>query len=499
MGVRVAQCCWAVSAACSALDAPIMSFAPRTFLDSASHETGFSAHAMPKTNKTKDALRKNGVAHPSPTRPKVNSFFAGIGGFDLGFERAGIPPAFHCEIHAFCSSVLRRHWPEVPSVRNILEATADQIPRADIWCGGFPCQDVSVARGWLGRDGLRGKNTGLFYPFAALVSARLPQVVLMENVTGLLSSHDGRDFAVILQTFRELGYGVAWRVLNTRYFGAPQSRPRVYICAWRNSGINAVDVLYEAGSTFHPESQRLGFLRPTTSMATGAHVPEVAFCLAATSGRHTGTDWSRSYVSYHDQVRRLTPTECERLQGLPEGWTLPDEDYHLSEDELDTLRYHAIGNAVSVPVVEWVAGRIGRLYQSPTATGSKGPGHWETVEHAVNRVQDFALSKASYFRISQAAGRDDAPAIKWSSGGVMADGLCLMAPVSSAPNTPAPSRFVDVLDKAKPPARYFLSPNAAKGILRRIASQNRELFGPLDAALKRLANLPDFVRKEART
>lgn len=172
---------------------------------------------------------------------KLNSFFAGIGGFDLGFERAGIAPAFHCEVNSFCTHVLRRHWPKVPCVPNILELTAEQIPDADVWSGGFPCQDVSVARGWLGRDGLNGKNTGLFYPFAELVKQKLPPVVLMENVSGLLNSHNGRDFAVILQTFQMLGYGVAWRIFNTRYFGAPQSRPRVYICAWKGSVLTRVE------------------------------------------------------------------------------------------------------------------------------------------------------------------------------------------------------------------------------------------------------------------
>jgi DNA (cytosine-5)-methyltransferase 1 len=327
----------------------------------------------------------------------------------------------------------------------------------------------------------------LFYPFAQLVKDRLPPVVIMENVTGLLNSHDGRDFAVILQTFRDLGYGVAWRVMNTRYFGAPQSRPRVYICAWRSSGRRAFDVLFETGATFHPENQRHGFLRQTICKKTGAHVPEVAFCLAATSGRHTGTDWSRSYISYHDEVRRLTPTECERLQGFPEGWTLPNEDFHLSDDAIDTLRYQAIGNAVSVPVVEWVARRVRTgLRQAATHTAGDANGMAD-IDYAVQRVPDFASKKAVKVQISAFVGRDDAPKIKWSSGGIMIGGRCLMAPVSSSPNTPVKSLFVNALDRAKPSNRYFLSPNAATGILRRVASQDRELFAPLDAALRRLS------------
>lgn len=442
---------------------------------------------MATQKNSKSDARPQQAASRSKRKPTVNSFFAGIGGFDLGFERAGISPSFHCEINKFCISVLRRHWPKVPCVPNILEVSADDIPDAEVWCGGFPCQDVSVARGWLGRDGLKGKNTGLFYPFAELVKQKLPQVVLMENVTGLLSSHDGGDFAVILQTFQSLGYGVAWRIFNTRYFGAPQSRPRVYICAWKGSAVNAVNVLYESGETHLPESPRLGFLRPTICLETGAHVPEVAFCLAATSGRHTGTDWSRSYVSYEDEVRRLTPTECEKLQGFPDSWTVPDEDFHLSEDDIDTLRYHAIGNAVSVPVVEWVAKRIRTELKATEANGNGSGVTSKALDYATARVPEFATARAVSIQIDKFDGHDQAPKIKWSNGGVMFKGACLMASVSPAPKKPVFTRLVDALDNTKPSSRYFLSTNAATGILRRVESQQRTLFGPLDAALRRLS------------
>lgn len=419
---------------------------------------------------------------------KLNSFFAGIGGFDLGFERAGIAPSFHCEIDNFCAHVLRRHWPKVPCVPNILELKADQIPDADIWSGGFPCQDVSLARGGLGREGLKGKNTGLFYPFAELVRQKTPQVVLMENVSGLLNSHQGRDFAVIMQSFQKMGYGIAWRIFNSRYFGAPQSRPRVYICAWKGSAKKAVNALYESGPTKLPENPRLGFMRQTNCLTTGAYVPEVAFCLAATSGRHTGTDWSRTYISYYDEVRRLTPTECERLQGFPESWTLPHEDFLLSEDAIDSLRYHAIGNAVSVPVVEWIAKRIKAELQTHNAISKCGEKAIQVIEYTKKRVPYFKEKKSITVKIETFVDRDDAPKIKWNNGGVMFEGLCHMAQVSPAPKKTIHTKVVDLLDSSKPVPRYFLSPNAAAGILRRVKSQDRQLFAPLDIALRRLAN-----------
>lgn len=429
-------------------------------------------------------------------KPRLNSFFAGIGGFDLGFERAGFVSSFHCELNKFCASVLNRHWPEAKHAGDIAELSPEDVPDAEVWCGGFPCQDVSVARGWLGRDGLDGKNTGLFYPFAELVRAKRPAVVLMENVTGLLNSHDGRDFAVILQTFQEMGYGVAWRVLNTRYFGAPQSRPRVYICAWRDSGVEAVNVLYEPGHTQHPENPRLGFLRKTVCDQTSAHVPEVAFCLAATSGRHTGTDWSRTYIAYHDEVRRLTPTECEKLQGFPEGWTRPQADVHMSDDDIDSARYHAIGNAVSVPVVEWVAKRIRAEIKNPAVTPDISDKK-ACIDFVKELVPDFASKSASVVQISAFSGRENAPKVKWSSGGFMVGGECVMAKVSAAPHRLVYSRLVDILDKKKPSSRYFLSRNAATGIIRRVTNQERSLFEPLDLALRRLAKTEaELVVKE---
>ncbi|WP_318827239.1 DNA cytosine methyltransferase [Burkholderia cepacia] len=212
-------------------------------------------------------------------------------------------------------------------------------------------------------------------------------------------------------------------------------------------------------------------------------MPEVAFCLAATSGRHTGTDWSRTYISYHDEVRRLTPTECEKLQGFPESWTLPHEDFHLSDDAIDTLRYHAIGNAVSVPVVEWVAKRI----KAELRADEENVEPHQEIEYAKARVPYFKDKKAITVKIETFADHDDAPKIKWNNGGVMFDGVCLMAPVSPAPKKPIHTKVVDLLDSSKPSSRYFLSPNAATGILRRVESQDRQLFAPLDAALRRLA------------
>ena len=298
---------------------------------------------------------------------RAASFFAGIGGFDLGFERAGIKTVWQCEINDFCLDILGKHWPDVLRATDIQEVDANDIPESEIWTGGFPCQDVSLAR--MGpRRGLRGSQSRLFYDFARLIEACRPELVVLENVAALLSSHNGRDFAIILRTLADIGYGVAWRVLDSRYFGIPQSRTRVFIVGSLRGPDSAGSVLFdpECGDRDSEKSRSNGskFVSPfaiSVGNPQQGFVKKLAHCLYAESARHTGTDWSRNYVSYPDgRVRRLTPLETERLQGFPDDWTLP---VHTIENAntLDSARYHACGNAVSVPVAEWLGRRIAAL------------------------------------------------------------------------------------------------------------------------------------------
>jgi DNA (cytosine-5)-methyltransferase 1 len=304
------------------------------------------------------------AAIDDPPRVKVASFFAGIGGFDLGFERAGMETVWQCEKKAFCLDILEQHWPWVPRATDILEVNANDIPNAAIWAGGFPCQDVSLAR--MGpRSGLRGKQSGLFYDFAELIGERRPPLVILENVAALLSSHDGRDFAIVLRTLADLGYGLAWRVLDSRYFGVPQSRTRVFVVGSLGGAASAGEVLFESECGDRDlEKSRSDGTKSVSPFAISVGNPEQGFvkklahCLYAESARHTGTDWSRNYVSYPDgRVRRLTPLETERLQGFPDDWTMPKEVIE-NENTLDSARYHACGNAVSVPVAEWIGQRV---------------------------------------------------------------------------------------------------------------------------------------------
>lgn len=298
---------------------------------------------------------------------KVASFFSGIGGFDIGFEKAGFDISVQCEIEPFCRSILDKHWPSTPKLQDIKEVNISDIPTSTIWVGGFPCQDLSLAR--MGqRAGLRGSKSGLFYEFARLVGEGKPRVLVIENVAGLLSSHKGRDLGMLLSTLAELGYAVGWRTFNSKNFGVPQSRQRVYIIGCYRDERGPGEILFE------PERSERGAKKsgqngkkPETpfqkivgdTSGSGPVIQSIAYCLYATSARHTGTDWSRNYVCYPNagMVRRLIPSECEGVMAFPKNWTLPS-DHLLTGDDLDSARYHALGNAVTPPVAEWIATKI---------------------------------------------------------------------------------------------------------------------------------------------
>jgi len=165
---------------------------------------------------------------------KVGSLFAGIGGFDLGFERAGFTVAWHAEIDRAASAILTYRWPGVPNLGDVTKINGSSIEPVDVICGGFPCQDLSVAGK---RAGFTGKRSVLAFEFLRIVAemrsatnGRAPAFIVLENVPGLFSSAGGRDFGALLDALGELGpMDIAWRVLDSRYFGVAQRRRRVFV------------------------------------------------------------------------------------------------------------------------------------------------------------------------------------------------------------------------------------------------------------------------------
>ncbi len=189
---------------------------------------------------------------------KHASFFSGVGGLDLGFERAGIETVSVSEIDPYANAVLAERFPSAPNLGSITEVKANDIPESDIWSGGFPCQDLSVAGK---RAGFAGKRSSLAFTFLDLVEQRRPRWLVLENVPGLFSSNDGADFGRLLYEMEQLRYGVSWRTLDARYFGVAQRRRRVFLVASLESD-RAGEVLLECeGCERHPspsQPQRKG-------------------------------------------------------------------------------------------------------------------------------------------------------------------------------------------------------------------------------------------------
>ena len=174
------------------------------------------------------------------TKLRVLSLFAGIGGFDLGLERTGgFETVAFCEIEPFAVSILNKHWPEVPVYGDVRELSADRLSAdglaVDVICGGFPCQDVSVAGK---RAGIQeGTRSGLWSEVARLAGELRPQFLLVENVAGLLSGPSERPggwFGRVLGDLAELGYDAEWENIPAAALGAPHRRERIYLLAYPN-------------------------------------------------------------------------------------------------------------------------------------------------------------------------------------------------------------------------------------------------------------------------
>lgn len=334
------------------------------------------------------------------------SLFSGVGGMDIGFAWAGWRHAFFAEIEPFGRAVLAERFPGVPvysDVRDVPECERGEWDRLDVLTFGSPCQDLSVAGK---RRGLDGDRSGLFWEAMRIAGdgPLRPRALLMENVHGLLSSNGGRDFALVLDAMAERGYRWSYRVLDSQHAGVPQRRRRVFVLAIadddpRAERIGEVLALAEGGGGDSPtrepswpdvaaraRSCTPGGSRviPTVAakwakgsggpagdefqnlvwgeeIAVGVNAanPNVAATLPTNSqGGQRTTDLSGAYVC-GPAVRRLTPMECERLQGWPDGWT--DIPWNGKPHAPDTNRYAGIVNGVTAPVAYWIAARLGEV------------------------------------------------------------------------------------------------------------------------------------------
>lgn len=321
--------------------------------------------------------------------------FAGIGGFEVGIEEAfGLcrqsnlrecfPDATQCrgeggastrhgaenatcigysEIDRYASAIYREHFPEHRNFGDATKLNPRELPDFDLLVGGFPCQAFSIAGKRAGFMDARGT---LFFEIARVLEHKRPRYFLLENVEGLLSHDDRKTIVAIIRVLSDLGYRISWQVLNSAHYGLPQNRERIFI-AGRFGGERGPEVFPvaetcgEVGDIRGKElmeitqNQSQGFrvydpMGIATTVASGAgglgaKTGLYALEIANKPSKEPTPEWKR-------RIRRLTPTEAERLQGFPDGWT----EYGIDEAGKrvlisDTQRYKCLGNAVSTNVI----------------------------------------------------------------------------------------------------------------------------------------------------
>jgi DNA (cytosine-5)-methyltransferase 1 len=182
-------------------------------------------------------------------RLRVLDLFSGIGGFSLGLEQTGgFETVAFCEIEEFPRKVLAKHWPDVPCFHDVRKLTRADIDGAvDVICGGFPCQDISLA----GKGaGIEGDRSGLWSEYARLIGEFRPRFVIVENVTALL----GRGLGRVLGDLAALGYDAEWHCIPASAIGAPHRRDRVWVLAYSNS-FNAQGIVTRCNDTIVGKEQ----------------------------------------------------------------------------------------------------------------------------------------------------------------------------------------------------------------------------------------------------
>ncbi len=337
---------------------------------------------------------------------KSIDLFAGIGGIRIGFDRAfgkAIQTVFVSEWDEHARKTYQANFPDSFEIAgDITKIDEREIPAFDICLAGFPCQAFSLAGQRMGfEDNYKGMCRGtLFMDVARICEYHKPKVIFCENVKGLVIHDRGRTFKIICKTFEDLGYRVFYQVLNSRNFGVPQNRERIYIVAFRNDIAPKSFEFPEATD----DTKCLWDIHEEAPVPAKYYLSDVYLeTLRQHKARHAAKgngfgyeirDWSdiagaivcggmgreRNLVIDKRQknlvptthikgeinkegVRKMTPREWARLQGFPDSFKLPLADVHL---------YKQFGNSVTVNVIEAIAKKIKEVLEDDEICGQQG-------------------------------------------------------------------------------------------------------------------------------
>ena len=318
---------------------------------------------------------------------KCASFFAGVGGIDLGFEQAGFEVIYANEIDKHATETFSINHPSViMDNRNIVDVTIEEIPDFDIMLAGFPCQAFSIA-GY--RKGFQDKGRGdLFFELERIFLAKKPSVIFLENVKNLVGHDGGRTFKIIRQSLIDAGYHVKYKVLNASEYGnIPQNRERIYIVCFKN---RELERNFEFPKAVNLTTQIADMLEDEDCIDRKYYytnrTPFFEMLISDVRDANTLYQWRRKYVRKNksglcptltanmgtgghnvpllnvkgrpDTIRKLTPRECFNFQGYPKSFILPKQS--------NANLYKQAGNSVVVPVIKAIAEKIKQVISMKT-------------------------------------------------------------------------------------------------------------------------------------
>jgi DNA (cytosine-5)-methyltransferase 1 len=294
----------------------------------------------------------------------VGSLFAGIGGFDLGFERAGMRVSWQVEQDAYCRAVLARHFPDAARFGDVREVGIGNLAPVDLICGGFPCQDLSSAGKGAGLDGAR---SGLWSEFARIVRELRPRYVVVENVPALLTGKGKRwdrgPIGRVLGDLAEARYDAEWACLSAREFGAPHLRKRVWIVAYPARDAEA-GAAAESGS--ERQRARAGGQRSRAEDLADTDTerqPRRAGALGSPRRRQPA-DGSGAGANVPDADREQHEGRAQALGGsagaeLRDHWAAEPSVGRVADGVPHRVdRLAALGNALVPQIAEWIGRRI---------------------------------------------------------------------------------------------------------------------------------------------
>ena len=290
---------------------------------------------------------------------KINQLdlFSGIGGFHLGFEKAGYEvQSYFSEVDKYAIDVYSNNFKDAKYVGSVTDVRGGDLPKIDVITFGSPCQDFSLAGK---RKGMGGDRSSLITEAIRLIDECRPSFFIWENVKGTFSSNNGADFWAIIQAFANIGgYRLEWQLLNTKWF-LPQNRERIYLVGYL--GDRSGGQVFPVGEDNKQVNELQGQQANTCTLTTryeaggnGSYIAERKLNAQEINGNgttNTLTSVQKDNLVVTNKIRRLAPIECERLQGFPDDWTKFGNEGEIS----DSQRYKMCGNAVTVDVVKAVA------------------------------------------------------------------------------------------------------------------------------------------------